>query len=143
VGLGEVLGVNSDDAKLNLDSIKLNLVADSEESRNNYVNSVQEIEGKYLDIAGFELALSSGDQTKINQESQRIQKVLTELGSLPVPTSYKKFHQLKIAQYMAGVDILNNFTQADVNPELINNKLNIFLQAEQALQEEKANLIKE
>jgi hypothetical protein len=41
------------------------------------------------------------------------------------------------------VDILNNFTQADVNPELINNKLNIFLQAEQGLQEEKANLIQE
>jgi hypothetical protein len=138
-----VLGVNSSDTQLNLDAIKLNLVTDSEASRINYVNSVQEIEGKYLDIAGFELALSSGDQVKINQESQRIQKVLTELGSLPVPTSYKKFHQLKISQYRAGVDILNNFTQADVNPELINNKLNIFLQAEQGLQEEKANLIQE
>ncbi len=136
VDSGDVLGINTENINLNYDSVSVNIIIDSEENRQNYINAVQLIEGANIDSAGFELALSSGDQTKIDNQATILQAIIEELRVLNVPLSYKKFHQLKTIQYEASLEILKNFTQADSNPELINSKLEIFLVAEQAMQEE-------
>lgn len=142
VEAGDVLGMSTENVVLNLDAIKVQTQSDSPEDIKAYVASVQEAEAGYLDSAQFEAALSSGDQRQIDQQAQAVQSIADKLTALPVSTSLVRLHKLKILQYNAALQILKNFTQADENPELINQNLDMFLKAEQSIQDEVSTLSK-
>lgn len=140
VEAGDVLGASTEAVVLDLDAITVRQIADLDENIKTYISALQEIEGGYLDSIQFEAALSSGDQTQINGQAQAVQVIADGLSGLAVPASLTELHKLKILQYRAALEILRNFTHADDNPELINKNLEIFLKAEQQIQEEIAEL---
>jgi len=142
VEAGDVLGADTENVVLNLDSVAVKQAADSDENIKAYLAASQVIEGGYLDSIQFEAALSSGDQQQIDSQAVAVQAIIQGLLRLDVPSSLEKLHKLKILQYQAGLNILKNFTQADENPELINSNLTIFLKAEQEIQAEVSALAK-
>lgn len=133
---GDVLGVSTENITLDLDAIKVNVISDSDDGIRSYISTMQTLEGGYMDSIQFEAALSSGDQNQIDGQVRAVRSVISGLQSLSVPASLVQLHKLKVLQYQAAMEILRNFTQADDNPELINRNLEIFLKAEEQIQEE-------
>jgi len=133
---GQVLGASTQDVQLPLENIKVNPVADSDAAIKKYLTDSRKIEIAPIDNAAFEAALSSGNQQSINLQSQQLISIRDSLQKLLVPAGLVKFQQLKIAQYNAAIGVLQNFTQADQNPQLVGDYLQQFLKSQQDLQTE-------
>ncbi len=133
---GEVLGALIGDTQLDLNTISVKEIPDSEEAIKNYFKQAAKIESSYIDSTAFESALASGQQEQINGEAEKLKTIQQGLLGLPVPKSLVKLQKLKIVQYTAAVNILNNFTKADENPELVGQYLSQFLKAQQDLDTE-------
>ena len=133
---GEVLGALIGDTELDLNTITVKEIPDSQEAIKNYFKQAANIESSYIDNSAFESALVSGDQTKIGIEGEKLKAIQNNLLALSVPKSLVKLQKLKIAQYAAAVNILNNFTNADQNPEMVGQYLSQFLKAQQDLDSE-------
>jgi hypothetical protein len=140
---GQVLAASTQNVVLTLDDVKVNQVPDSPAAIQNYVAQSQNIEGSGINNSDFEVALESGDQTQINVQAAKLQSIEDNLQKLSVPASFVKLQQLTIIQYQAGVELLNNFTQADQNPELVGQELDQFLKAQSDMDVEAANVEKE
>ncbi len=139
---GQVLAASTQDVTLSLDDVKVNQVPDSQATIQNYVTQSQNVEGSYINNNDFEAALESGDQTQINTQAQKLQTIEDNLQKLTVPASFVTLQKLKIVQYQAGAELLNNFTQANNNPELVGQELNQFLKAQDDMDTEAANVEK-
>lgn len=133
---GQVLGTLIGDATLDLSTITVKEISDNEEAIKNYFKQAAKIESSYIDSTAFESALVSGQQGQIDAEAEKLKTIQRNLLDLPVPKSLVKLQKLKIAQYVAAVNILNNFTNADQNPELVGQYLSQFLKAQQDLDTE-------
>jgi len=136
VDMGQVLGAATVDVSLPLDQIKVNTVSDSPSAINKYIAAYQAVENGPIDDTAFETALSSNDQNLINQQAGKFIAIREGLEKLSVPQGFAKFHQLNIAQYSAAIGVLQNFTQADNNPELVGQYLEQFLKSQQDLDTE-------
>jgi len=137
---GDILGINTENVNLDINSITINTIPDADENIKAYIAGALLIEGDYLDGAQFEGALSSGNQAQIDTQARVVDSIVAKLLSLSVPVSLGELHKLKIVQYRAASEILKNFTKADDNPELINQKLDLFIKAEKLIQEEYLSL---
>lgn len=136
VDLGQVLGASTQDVVLSLDSIKVNAVPDSQQAIQKYFSDAQTIENGSISNTDFAAALNSGDQTQINQQAQKITVTRDALLKLLVPQSLVKLQKLKIIQYNSTIAMLQNFTQADQNPDLVNSSMQEFLKSQQDLDTE-------
>ncbi len=136
LGSGAVLGALIGDTELDLNTISVKEITDSQEAIKNYFKQAAKIESSYIDSTAFESALVSGQQDQINGEAKKLKTMQDDLLALSVPKSLVKLQKLKIAQYAAAVNILNNFTNADNNPELVGQYLSQFLKAQQDLDSE-------
>lgn len=137
---GEILGVSTSDAELDAGKILVKEIPDSEQAIQKYILDVQNLEFRVIDNAAFETALSSQDEEKIKTQAGKFLELKTKLLEQPVPQSFAKLHKYKIAQYAAAIELLNNFKQADSNPELVSRSLGLFLNAQQQQETEAANL---
>jgi hypothetical protein len=115
-------------------------IPDSQEAIQKYVSDVQNLELTVIDNAEFETALSSQDEEKIKTQAGKFLELKTKLLEQLVPQSFVNLHKYKIAQYSAAIELLNNFNQADSNPELVSRDLGLFLNAQQQQEAEAANL---
>lgn len=140
---GQVLAASTQDVTLSLDDVKVSQVPDSQAAIQNYVTQSQNIESSYINNTDFETALESNDQAQINAQAQKLQSIENNLQKLSVPASFVKLQKLKIIQYQAGVELLNNFTQANNNPELVGQELDQFLKAQDDMDTETANVEKQ
>jgi hypothetical protein len=136
VDMGQVLGAATQDVTLPLDDFKVVTVPNTTQTINKYISATQAIENGPIDNAAFETALSSNDQTLINQQADKLITIRDGLKKVSVPVGFEKFHQLTVAQYTAAIGVLQNFTQADTNPELVGQYLNQFLKSQQDLDTE-------
>lgn len=136
VNAGEVLGANTQDVVLPLDQIAVKTIPDSPAAIQKYFSDSAAIENGPLDNGDFEAALSSGDQTQINAQAQKLIDIRDNLSKQPTPQSLVQLQKLTIAQYNAGIGLLQNFTQADQNPELVGQYLDSFLKSQQDLDNE-------
>ncbi len=136
VDMGEVLGASTEGVVLSLDEIKVNIIPDSTDAIKKYFAEANQIENSQIENAEFETALSSGNQKLIDAQAQKLSAVKDALQKLSVPTSLVKLQKLKIIQYSASVGVLQNFTQADANPELVGKYLQEFLKSQQDLDTE-------
>lgn len=136
VDMGEVLGASTEGVVLSLDEIKVSTVADSNEAIKNYFTETNGIEIGVVDTGEFETALSSGNQQLIDAQARKLNAAKEALLKLSVPKSLVKLQKLKIIQYSASVGVLQNFTQADTNPELVGKYLQEFLKSQQDLDAE-------
>jgi len=127
---GEVLGVSTEDYNLSLNAITVKTIPDSGEATKKYLDAVDGIEQNYMNNLEFETAISSGDQKKIDAQLEKVKNIIAELQNLPAPESLAELHKNKILQYNAAVVILQNYTNADDNPELVSKALGIFLEAQ-------------
>lgn len=140
VSMGEVLGASTEGVQLSLDDIKIKTLADSPEEMKKYFASAERIEAGPIENGEFESALSSGDQQRIDRQAQALTDIRDQLQLLPAPKSFEKLHKLKIIQYNAAIGVLQNFTKADDNPELVGNYLQQFLKSQQDLDSENTAL---
>lgn len=140
--MGAVLGASTQDVELSLDKIKVKTIADSQPAIRKYFSEAQNLEAGPVDNAGFEAALSSNNQKLIDQQAEKIYGIKVALENLAVPQGVATLHKLKIIHYGAAVSILNNFTQADNNPELVGNSLQQFLKSQQDLDSELSLVVK-
>ncbi len=136
VDMGEVLGASTEGVVLSLDEVKVNTIADSSEAIKNYFVQANSIEAGVVDSGEFETALSSSNQKLIDAQAQKLNAVKDALQKLSVPQSLVRLQKLKIIQYSASVGVLQNFTQADTNPELVGKYLQEFLKSQQDLDAE-------
>ncbi len=136
VDMGEVLGASTEGVVLSLDEVKVNAVSDSTEAIKKYFADANSIEAGVVDTGEFETALSSNNQKLIDTQAQKLNAVKDALQKLSVPQSLVKLQKLKIIQYSASVGVLQNFTQADTNPELVGKYLQEFLKSQQDLDTE-------
>jgi hypothetical protein len=136
VDMGEVLGASTEGVVLSLDEVKVNTIADSSEAIKNYFVQANSIEAGVVDSGEFETALSSNNQKLIDAQAQKLNAVKDALQKLSVPQSLVRLQKLKIIQYSASVGVLQNFTQADTNPELVGKYLQEFLKSQQDLDAE-------
>jgi hypothetical protein len=134
--MGQVLGASTQNVVVSLTGIAVNEIPDGDQAIKKYFDDSQSIENSYINNADFETALLSGSQQQIDGQAQKLTDIKNNLLKLPVPHSLAKLHKLKIAQYAAGINILNNFTQADDNPELVGQYLDQFLKAQQDMDAE-------
>lgn len=134
--VGQVLGASTENIQLSLDQIQVKEIPDSDAAIKQYFTDAQNIESDYINNADFETALSSGNQKLIDSQAQKLTDIQNNLQKLSVPASLVKLQKLKIAQYQAGVGLLNNFTKADDNPELVGNYLSEFLKSQQDMDAE-------
>ena len=142
VDMGEVLGASIQNVQLVLADIKVKTVPDSAEAIEKYLSDSQWIKNGAIENSAFETALSSVNQNIINTQAEKLISVRESLQNIPVPTGLVKYHQLTILQYNASVGLLQNFTQADINPELVGQYLNLFLKSQQDLDNETAEVAK-
>ena len=140
VSMGEVLGASTEGVQLSLDGIKVKTILDSPEEMKKYLSAAQSIEAGPIENGEFEAALSSGDQQRIDRQAQALAAIRDQLQQLAAPKSFEKSHKLKIIQYNAAIGVLQNFTKADDNPELVGNYLQQFLKSQQDLDSENAAL---
>lgn len=136
VDMGSVLSASTQDVQLSLDSVKVNQISDSNQAITKYFMQAQIIEISPVDTAAFQSALTSNDQVQINAQAQKLINVRDALQKLPVPQSLVKLQQLKIIQYTSAVNLLQNFSQADSNPTLVDQDLLQFVKSQQDLDSE-------
>jgi hypothetical protein len=134
--MGQVLGASTENVKLSLDTIAVKEIPDSDDAIKKYFSDSQSIESGYINNTDFQSALSSGDQLQINQQSKKLSAIQENLRKIQVPSSLVRLQKLKIIQYAAAVGLLNNFTQADKNPELVGQFLDQFLKSQQDMDTE-------
>jgi hypothetical protein len=134
VDAGMVLAASTQDVRLSPDQIKVNSISDSTDAIQKYLVNVQAIEKGPIDNTAFETALSSNNQDLINQQAGKLIAVRDELLKLSVPQGLVLWHQLNVIQYNSAISILQNFTQADTNPELVAQSLGQFLKSQEDLQ---------
>ena len=134
--MGQVLGASISTVDLPLDAISVQQIPDSDEAIKNYFAESQKIESDYINNSEFEVALSSGDQSKIDAQAKNIASIKNNISKLSVPTSLVILQKLKISQYSAAENLLNNFTHADSNPEQVGIYLDQFLKAQQEMDSE-------
>ena len=139
---GDVLGAFISPEELDINSVQVNTVPDSEQGIVDYLSQSSNVETSQIDGLAFESALNSGDQALIDRESGKLYAIKQGLMNLSVPEGLAQLHKLKILQYEAAANILQNFTQADSNPELVGQYLSRFLKAQQDLDSENS-LVKE
>jgi hypothetical protein len=136
VNMGQVLGASTQGVQLSPSDIKVNSVPDSSHAIQKYFSDSQTIEANAVNSTDFAGALNSGDQTQINQQAQKIISVRDALQKLSVPQSLVKLQQLKIIQYNSSIALLQNFTQANQNPDQITSDMQEFLKSQQDLDDE-------
>lgn len=136
VDMGEVLGASTKDVVLSLDSVKVNAVADSPEAIQKYLAGSDAIKNGPIDNIAFETALSSNNQNLINEQAKKLIAINDDLQKLLVPFGLVKLHKLTIIQYHSAIGVLQNFTQADSNPELVGQYLQEFIKSQQDLDAE-------
>jgi hypothetical protein len=142
IDVGQVLGASTKDVVLSLDDIKVNEVSNSQLAAQKYFSDSKIIETSPVDSADFESALSSGDQTLINKQADKLISVRDSLQKIPVSTDLAKLQKLKILQYNSAIAVLQNFTQADQNPQLVGGSLSQFIKSQQELDNEAALIAK-
>lgn len=141
VDTGKVLGASTQDAQLAYADIKVNkTIPDSADAIKKYLTDSAAIKTGPIDSLNFESALSSNNQQLIDQQASKLVAVRDDLQKMPVPQGLVKFHQLTIVQYNSAISLLQNFTQADNNPQQVGNYLQDFLQSQQNLQTESTAL---
>jgi hypothetical protein len=140
VNAGEVLGAATQDVQLSLDSVSVKQIPDSGDAITNYFSQSQAIEVDPVDTGAFQTALTSGDQTQINQQAQKLSVVKQALQNLSVPQSLVNLQKLKIIQYTAAINLLQNFSQADSNPTLVDQNLMEFIKSQQDLDTENVSI---
>jgi len=138
VDMGQVLAASTQGVALSLDDVKVNQVPDSNAAAQKYFTAAQKIESGSIGDADFGAALTSGDQNQINQQAQKIIVVRDALQQIAVPQGLVKLQKLKIIQYNSSISLLQNFTQGDKNPDLINEDMQQFLKSQQDLEAESA-----
>lgn len=136
ISVGDVLGVSTDDLTAMAVQLKVMVIPDSDAAIKDYMAWTQAHELDAIDSYGLENALSSTDQTQLNAQAEKFQKIKDELLSKAVPQSLVKLHKLKILQYQAGINLFKSFTRADDNPEQLQRDLGIFTQAQQEMENE-------
>lgn len=142
VDAGSVLGDSTaaSATELSLAQIQVTQIPDSPEAFQNYISQSGAIENGFINNSDFEAALSSGDQTQINAQALKLQTIVDNLEKLQVPASFVNLQKLKILQYSDGVLLLNNFTDADNNPQLVGQYLTEFMQSQDDLSNESVAL---
>jgi hypothetical protein len=136
VDMGQVLGASTKDVSLPLSDIKVNSVPNSPDAFQKYLAESKAATVGPIDNSEFEAALSSGSQSLINTQADKLILIRNKLQKLLVPVGLAKYHQLTIAQYNAAIGVLQNFTQADSDPQLVGQYLNQFLKSQQDLDAE-------
>ena len=136
VDMGQVLGASTQDVQLSPGQIKVNSIPDSPVAIQKYLSDVQTVENGPIDSTDFETALSSNNQSLINQQADKLVAIRDGLQKLSVPQGMVMWDQLNVIQYNAAIGLLQNFTQADNNPELVSQYLGQFLKSQQDLQNE-------
>jgi hypothetical protein len=140
VDMGQILGASTQDVQLSLDSVKVNQVPDSNEAITEYFTKAKVLEISPVDTAAFQSALTSNDQAQINQQAQKLIGVRDSLQKLLVPQGLVKLQQLKIIQYSSAIILLQNFSQADNNPTLVDQNLMQFIKSQQDLDTENVSV---
>jgi hypothetical protein len=140
VDAGEVLAASTQNVQLSLDSVSVNQVPDSNQAITKYFSLSQAIEIDPVDTTAFQSALTSGDQNLINQQAQKLINVRDALQKLSVPQGLVTLQKLKIIQYTAAITLLQNFSQADSNPTLVDQNLMEFIKSQQDLDNENVSV---
>jgi hypothetical protein len=140
VDAGQVLAASTQDVTLSLDSVQVNQVPDSNNAITKYFTQAQAIEISPVDTAEFQSALTSNDQNQINQQAQKLAGVRDALQKLSVPQSLVNLQKLKIIQYTSAINLLQNFSQADSNPTLVDQNLMQFIKSQQDLDTENVSV---
>lgn len=138
INAGDVLGAATSDVTLNVNDIKVKTVANSDAAITKYLADSAATQSGPIDNDAFESALSSGDQNLINAQAAKLIGIRDALQQLVVPVGLVKLHQLTVIQFNAAIGVLQNFTQADNNPELVGQYLSQFLKSQQDLETESA-----
>jgi hypothetical protein len=133
---GEVLGVSTQDVSLSLNAIAVNTIPDSEAAVKDYFANSQNAEMNNLDNVEFETALTSNNQMLIDAQVAKMTNIIAEMQVMSVPVSLAKLQKLRILQYNSAVVVLNNFSRADDNPELVSQALGVFFQAQDQIEQE-------
>ena len=140
VDMGQVLAASTQDVQLSLDSVQVNQVPDSNDAITKYFTQAQAIEISPVDTTAFQSALTSNDQNQINQQAQKLVGVRDALQKLSVPQSLVNLQKLKIIQYTSAINLLQNFSQADSNPTLVDQNLMQFIKSQQDLDTENISI---
>ncbi len=140
VDAGSVLAASTQDVQLSLDSVQVSQVPDSGDAITKYFSQAQKIELNPVDNAAFQTALTSDDQSQIDQQAQKLIGVRDALQKLSVPQSLVKLQKLKIIQYTSAINLLQNFSQADSNPTLVSQNLMQFIKSQQDLNTENVSI---
>ncbi len=138
--LGQVLGANTAEINLSLDSIKVSEVPDSRAALDKYLSDSAAVEGNLVNDPEFQAALTSGDQQRINREVAKVEGVIAALERLPVPHEAANLQKNKILQYQSAEVLLQNYTQADQNPDAVSQALSVFMQTQDDINSETAAL---
>ncbi len=140
VDMGQVLGASTEGVVLSLDEVKVNAIPDTPVAIQKYFADSKLVETGPIDNSDFEAALSSSNQVLIDVQAKKLTGIKDALQKLSVPTGLVKLHKLKIIQYGAAIAVLENFTQADQNPELVGSNLQNFLKSQQDIDAENASV---
>lgn len=140
VDMGQVLGASTQNVELSLDDVKIKSIPDSQESVEKYLVDIKNISNGPIDNADFETALTSSDQELINEQAKKLILIRDQINLLPAPESLVKLAKLTVIQYDSAIGVLENFTKADENPELVGKYLQAFLKAQQDLDLENNNI---
>ncbi len=133
---GKVLGASTEQVSASTDGITVKTYPDAENSAVDYFKASETLEGGVIDSGTFETALASGDQQQISQEFNKFSLIVSRLKNQSVPESFAKLHKLKILQYLAVVNILQNYKDIDSNPDLALQQLGVFTQTQKMLGDE-------
>jgi hypothetical protein len=140
VDMGNVLAATTQDVQLSLDNIKVNQVPDSDAAIMKYFLDSKKIEINPVDTAAFQSALTSNNQSQINQQAGQLIGVRDALQKLAVPQGLVTLQKLKIIQYTSAINLLQNFLQADSNPTLVDQNLMEFIKSQQDLDNENTSI---
>lgn len=140
IDMGKVAGASTQDVQLSLDDVKVITIPDSQTAIQNYFVASKVIETNPIDNNDFETALSSNNQELIDAQTKKIATVSEQIFKLQTPQSLVKLQKLKIIQYNSAIAVLQNFTKADQEPELVGKYLQQFLKSQQDLDTESANV---
>jgi hypothetical protein len=139
LGAGQVLGASTQIADLSSDNINVTSIPDSNAAELKFLSASQAIEIGPIDGEAFETALASNNQTLINRQAQTLTNIRDALLKLPVPEGLVTFDKLTILQYNSAIGLLQNFTQANADPELVANYLQDFMASQLNLETEATN----
>jgi hypothetical protein len=137
---GDVLGDSTALLATDLAAINVKTTKPTQENVAAYLDTMLYWESTAIDQTAFEAALTSNNQTQINTQIQSMQTMLHYLQGMVVPADAAQLHKLKIVQYRSAIILLQNFSQADSNPQLVTDQLGLFLSSQQQQDQETLNL---